>query len=528
MRTQAWLDMLEDLKELHRENERVWDMVARSKYSRRLCRLFALLLVCQSLALAQNDWPNVGNDKGAMRYSTLTQINRQNIKNLKAVWTFHTGGLDPAVRNSAIQCTPIVIDGIMYLTSPDTQVIALDAATGRELWRFDPKRGSQYRFLYNRGVAYWREARRDGAKRILLATPDGNLYSLDARTGKTDPHFGRAGVVDLRQGIERDLRSFVYGVTSAPALFEDLVILGFSLNEGYEGGPGDVRAFNVRTGKEVWRFRTVPGSGEFGHETWKGDSWRDRSGVNSWSGATVDARRGLVFVGLGSACFDFYGGDRQGNNLFANSVLALDARTGRRVWHYQLVHHDLWDYDLPYPPVLVTVRSGGRLIDAVAQITKQGFVFLFDRVNGNPLFEIVERATPQSDVPGEQTSATQPFPVKPPAFARQGFTEDDLTNISREAGESVRAKLKDARFGPLFTPSSLQGTVYSPGTLGGGNWSGASFDPATGSLYVNANNFPRVLKLQRTSNSAKTFEDVGLLRLTDYEGYPGVKPPWAR
>jgi quinoprotein glucose dehydrogenase len=486
----------------------------------------SLLLVCQSLSLAQTDWPNVGNDKGAMRYSTLSQINRQNVGKLKAAWTFRTGGLHSGIQNAAIQCTPIVVDGVMYLTSPDTQAIALDAATGRELWRFDPKRGWRHRYLHNRGVAFWKDARRGGASRILLATPDGFLHSLDARTGKPDARFGSAGVVDLRRGIERDLRHLVYGVTAAPSIFEDLVILGFSLDEGYEGGPGDIRAFDVRTGKEVWRFRTVPRPGEFGHETWRGESWRDRGGVNAWSGSTLDVGRGLVFVGLGSAGFDFYGGDRQGDNLFANSVLALDARTGRRVWHYQLIHHDIWDYDLPYPPVLATVRHDGRLIDAVAQVTKQGFVFLFDRVRGKPLFEIVERPTPQSDVPGEQTSATQPFPVKPPAFARQGFTVEDITDISREARESVRAKLGDARFGPLFTPPSLQGTVYSPGTIGGASWAGAAFDPATGSLFVNANNFPRVLKLAPTSTRAEPFHDVGLLRLTDHEGYPGVKPPW--
>jgi quinoprotein glucose dehydrogenase len=498
----------------------------------RSSRGFCLRQVCLSLlflypasTLAQSDWPNVGNGKGAMRYSTLRQINRHNVKDLNVAWTVHTGGLSPIIRGSAIQCTPIVTDGVMYVTSPDTQVIALNAATGRELWRFDPKRSGE-RHLYNRGVAYWSEARGEGAKRILFATPDGALYSLDARTGKLDPRFGKDGIVDLREGIDRDLRGLTYGVTSAPVIFEDIVILGFSLNEGYVGGPGDVRAFRVRTGKEVWRFRTIPAPNDFGHETWRGDSWKDRGGVNSWSGATVDTKRGLAFVGLGSPGFDFHGGDRLGNNLFANSVLAIDARSGKRVWHYQLVHHDLWDYDMPYPPVLVTVRHNGRATDAVAQVTKQGFVFLFERVTGKPLFQIQERATPKSDLPGEQAAETQPFPIKPPPFARQGFSEDDITDISKEAQEFVRAKLRGARFGPLYTPPSLQGTIYSPGTIGGGNWSGASFDPATGLLYVNANNLPRVLKLQPMTDSGTLYSDTGFLRLTDHEGYPGVKPPW--
>ncbi len=493
---------------------------------RQLRLLLCLLLVCQALAIAQSDWPNVGNDKGAMRYSTLAQIDRQTVKNLKVAWTFHTGGLNPAVRSSAMQCTPIVVDGVMYVTSPDTQVIALAADTGAERWRFDPKRGSQHRQLYNRGVAYWSEGASDGAKRILFATPDGVLYSLDARTGKLDPGFGTEGTIDLRAGVERNLRDLTYGVTSAPAIVGDLVILGFSLDEGYVGGPGDVRAFNVRTGKEAWRFHTVPRAGELGYETWGGDSGKDRGGVNSWSGATVDVERGLVFVGLGSAGFDFHGGDRPGGNLFANSVLALDARTGRRVWHYQVVHHDIWDYDMPAPPVLVRVRHGGRLVDGVAQVTKQGLVFLFDRVNGTPLFETIERPVPKSDVPGEQAAATQPVPVRPPAFARQGFGEDDITDISKAAHEAVKAKLKGVRLGSLYSPPSLEGTVYSPGTIGGGSWSGASFDPTTGWLYVNANNFPRVLKLEPTSDNKAPYRDRGALRLTDHEGYPGVKPPW--
>jgi quinoprotein glucose dehydrogenase len=485
-----------------------------------------LLLLPEQSATPQTDWPYVGGDPGAMRYCPLNQINRENVQRLQVAWTFNTGGLSPEVRNSAIQCTPIVVDGVMYLTSPDTQVIALEAATGRQLWRFDPKR-SRHRHLYHRGVAYWSESGgRESKQRILFATPDGYLYSLDARTGKLDPAFGRDGIVDLREGIEGDLSGLIYGVSSAPAIFEDLVILGFSLDESYVAGPGDVRAFSVRTGKEVWRFHTVPRPGEFGHDSWGGESWKDRGGVNNWSGVTVDLKRGLVFVSTGSAGFDFYGGDRHGDNLFANSVIALQARTGKRLWHHQLVHHDLWDYDLPAPPTLVTVTHRSRKIDAVAQITKQGFTFLFDRVTGEPLFEIMEQPVPGSDVPGEKTSATQPFPTKPPPFAHQGFNEDDLTNISREARAAVRARLEGVRFGPLYTPPSLSGTIYSPGTIGGGNWSGASFDPNTALLYVNANNLPRVVRLEPTSDPRAPYWDHGYLRLTDHEGYPGVKPPW--
>lgn len=474
---------------------------------------------------AQNDWPRVGNDAGAMRYSMLTQINRRNVAALQPAWTFHAGGQGEK-QKSPIQCTPIVVEGVMYLTGPDAKVLALDAATGRELWRFDTQRTTTRVYLGNRGVAYWSDGKANGARRIIAATTDGKMFAIDARTGKADAGFGKNGVVELRDGIERDLSKLTYGVTAAPVIFEDLIILGFSLDENYVAGPGDVRAFDVRTGKQVWRFHTVPRPGELGHETWVGDSWKDRGGVNAWAGASVDVRRRLVFVGLGSAGFDFYGANRLGDNLFANCVVALDARTGRRVWHFQLVHHDLWDYDCPAFPTLITVKRGGRMIDAVAQITKQGFLFLFDRVTGKPLYDIVERPVPSSDVPGEKTSPTQPFPIKPIAFAKQDFTPDDITNISKEAHEAVVEKLKGVQFGPLFTPPSVEGTVYAPGTIGGGNWSGASFDPTTGLLYVNANNFPRVIKLLPSGDKNAPYKEGGQIRLTDHEGYPGVKPPW--
>jgi len=501
--------------------------------SRRLGRARAagLLLLVGLLAggsaLAQVDWPYVGGDPGRMRHSPLKQINRKNVKGLRVAWTFRTGGLDPKI-NSAVQCTPIVVDGVMYLTSPDTQVIALDAATGRERWRFNPQRGPRHRQLYNRGVAYWSDGRPQGERRVLLAIPDGQLFSLDAHTGKPDPAFGRQGVVDLRQGMDRDLSRLNYGVTSAPAVFEDRVILGFSVGEGPQpAAPGDVRAFDVRTGKQVWRFHTVPRPGEVGHETWKGDSWQDRGGANAWGGLSVDAARGLVFAGLGSAAFDFYGGDRPGDNLFANAVVALDARTGRRVWHYQLIRHDLWDYDLPTPPALVTVRHGGRRVDAAAQVTKTGFVFLFDRATGRPLFDIVERPVPASDVAGEAASPVQVFPVKPPPFVKQGFTEADVTDISPSAREHVLNKFRSLRSGPLFTPPSLQGTVVMPGFHGGANWSGAAFDPETGLLYVNGNNMPNVLTLQPAPpEGSYAFSHKGYIQFLDPEGYPAVKPPW--
>lgn len=483
------------------------------------CCIIAALLTTSAFSGAA-DWPGVGNDAGLLRHASLDQIDRRNVSQLEVAWTFHTGGASTSPL-TAIQCTPIVIDGTMYLTSPDTQVIALDASTGQEKWRYNPQR-SRHRYLHNRGVAWWSNP---NARRILFATPDGYLYSLDADTGRPDAAFGRAGRVDLRDGVAVD-RDAVYGATAAPVVFEDLVIVGFSLDEGYHGGPGDVRAFDVRTGREVWRFHTVPQPGESGHDTWINDSWRHRTGVNAWSGASVDLARGLVFVATGSPGYDFYGGDRPGHNLFANCVIALDGRTGKRIWHRQLVHHDVWDYDLPYPPILVTVTHNETLVDAVAQITKHGFVFLFERTTGKPLFEIVERPVPSSDVPGEQTSPTQPFPLRPSAFARQGLTADDLTERTPEARAAVLARLGQAGFAPLFAPPRLEGTPQNPGTLGGANWSGAAFDPSTSRLFINANNFPRLLRLAPTGRADAPYLDRGDARIFDHEGYPGVKPPW--
>ncbi len=506
-----------------------------------------LLLAFPSLAFAQVDWPNVGNDKGAMRYSTLKQINRDNVKSLKVAWTYHTGDTD-AEKKTPIQCTPIVVGGVMYLTTAKSKVVALDAATGRELWKYDPYADYAPAKIYhagggvNRGVAFWEgatprsigraarfqpSANDHKVARVLMATSDGRLISLDARTGRPDPAFGKHGAVDLREGMDRDLAGLTYGATAPPAVFEDIVIVGFSVGEGpAPSAPGDVRAFDVRTGKQLWRFHTVPRPGEFGHETWAKDAWRDRGGANPWSGVTVDAKRGMAFVATGSAAFDFYGGDRHGDNLFANSVIALDARTGRRVWHYQIVKHDVWDYDLPYPPILVTVAREGRKVDAVAQVTKTGYVFVFDRATGKPLFDVVERPAPASNLPGEKLAATQRFPVKPPALVPQAFTDEMVTNISKESREYVLEKLKTLRHGSIFTPMSAEGTVVLPGLHGGFSWAGASFDPETGTLYANTNNIPRVMRLIPTPDKPWPFRISGYDRFVDHEGYPAVKPPW--
>lgn len=493
-------------------------------------QFFLLSILCVT-ALAQSDWPNVGNDKGAMRYSPLKQINRDNVKNLKVAWTYHTGDA-VAGDTTTIECTPIVVSGVMYLTTVKTKAVALDAATGRELWRFDPfasPHATKYPIVasgVNRGMAYW--ADKSGKQtRILFGTADGRLISLDARTGKLDPAFGSGGVVDLHTGLG-ELAALPYGVTAAPAIFENTVIIGASVGEGPQpSAPGDVRAFDVRTGKEVWQFHTVPHPGEFGHDTWSGDSWKQRGGANGWSGATIDEKRGWVFVATGSAAFDFYGGDRHGDNLFANCVIALDARTGKRVWHYQIIKHDIWDYDLPYPPMLIAVKHNGKPTDAVAQVTKTGFVFLLDRATGKPLFDVIEREVPASDMPGEKAATTQRIPTKPISPVPQAFNEEQVTNISKDSHDYVLAKLKQLRHGTIFTPLGLQGTVVLPGLFGGFSWSGASFDPQTGTLYANTNNIPRLMNLAKAdAGKGYAYRVSGYDRFNDQDGYPAVKPPW--
>lgn len=489
-----------------------------------LLPLFVALTALLAAGQSTIDWPNPAGDKAGTRYSALHQINRNNVKDLKIAWTYHTGDIDQA-HQSAIECTPIVIDGIMYVTTAFSRVAALDAATGREIWKYDPHGDnpkSEYRGV-NRGLAWWGGAHR-GERRILEGTADGLLISLDARTGKPDPNFGDHGIVNLRTDMGKDLTGLAYGVTSPPAVFEDIVILGFLNGEGPgPGSPGDIRAFGIRTGKELWRFHTVPHPGAFGADTWEPGSWEDRGGANAWGGFSVDTKRGIVFAGLGSAAFDFYGGDRKGANLFANSVIALDARSGKRIWHYQVIRHDLWDRDLPVYPNLVTVRKR----EAVAQVTKTGYVFVLDRETGKPMFDVEERAAPPSDVPGEAAWPSQPVPLKPPPFSHQGFTEADITNISPEAHRAVLERFKTLRSGSAFTPPSLRGTIISPGFHGGANWSGASFDPTTGLLYVNSNNVPWVETLVKAAaGKGYLYTHTGYFRFLDPEGYPAIKPPW--
>ena len=488
---------------------------------------------CSTLSMAafgqDQNWKAVGGDRGGQRFSSLDQINRRNVGKLKVAWTYHTNEV-----GKTIECTPLVIDGIMYITTNRLRVVALNAETGKELWSYDPFAGEIAKRPLasggvNRGLAYWSDGQPDGLRRIIHGVADGRLISLDAKTGKPDPNFGNAGTKDLREDIRRDISKLGYGPTSAPAICGDRIILGFSNGEGPgPAAPGDVRAFDVRTGKQVWRFHSVPREGEFGNATWEGDSWKARGGANAWGGLSVDVKREMVFFGTGSAAYDFYGADRKGENLFANCTVALDAKTGKRIWHFQTLRHDLWDHDLPTYPNLVTVTRDGRRVDAAAQVTKTGYVFLFDRVTGKPLFEIREVAAPPSDVPGEQAWPTQPVPVKPPPFAKLKFDEEDITDISEASHRFVLEKFRKLRGGQPFSPPSLQGTITVPGFHGGATWSGASFDPDTGILYVNSNNVPNIITLKeaKEKNAKSRYQADGYIRFLDQDGYPAIKPPW--
>lgn len=488
---------------------------------------------------AAQEWRSYGGDAGAMRYSPLDQINTSNVSKLKAAWTFHTGDSKKRPKTT-IECTPIVVDGVMYVTTAMIKVCALDASTGALLWRYDPfetmfgaagaaatVEGAASPRGVNRGVAYWEH----GKDKRILFTALSSLICLDATTGKPITSFGKNGAVDLTKGLGRDISGLVYDVTCPGVIYKDLIVLGSEVGEGPDpAAPGHVRAFDVRTGEQAWIFHTIPQPGEFGNDTWEGDSSKKAGGANDWGGMTVDEKRGWVFLATGSATFDFWGGQRLGNTLFANCVVALDASTGKRIWHYQVVHHDLWDRDLPSPPMLVTLSIDSKNVDAVAQNTKFGRIFVLDRETGKPIFPVEERPVPASDFPGERASPTQPQPLKPPPFTRQVFTEADVTNISPEAHAAALKIFKSLRTGNEWTPPSAQGTLIFPGYDGATDWGGGSFDPATGFYYANSHDEPWIQKLKPAAPDAGYPYDLatGYERFVDHEGYAAIKPPWGQ
>jgi quinoprotein glucose dehydrogenase len=422
------------------------------------------------------DWPSYGGGADGIRYSALAQIDRSNVGRLEVAWEFDSGE-----GPGGTQTQPIVVDGVLYAITPKHNIVALDGATGKPLWRFDS--GTTGRGA-NRGVTYWSE----GGDRRLFAAVTHFVYALDAATGKPIPTFGQNGRIDLREGLGRDPAKQSIILTTPGVVYKDLLIVGGRTSEGLPASPGDVRAYDVRSGAMRWSFHTIPHPGEFGYKTWPKYAWKVSGSANNWAGMTVDSKLGLVFVPTGSAASDFYGADRVGDNLFANTLLALDANTGKRLWHFQAVKHDIWDRDFPAPPALVRVKRGSKWIDAVAQTTKSGHVYVFERKTGKPLFRIKQHKYPPSDVPGEVASKTQPLPEKPPAFARQLLTEDMLTQRTPEAHTWAVEKFKTFHGGGQFVPFRAgQETIIFPGFDGGAEWGGPAYDPESGLLYVNAN-----------------------------------------
>jgi quinoprotein glucose dehydrogenase len=429
---------------------------------------------------SEYDWPVYGGTTENNHFSPLAQINRKNVKKLKVAWTFDSG------ESGGLQSSPIIVGGVLYGLTPTQKVFALDAATGKLLWKFDSGvKGTQP----DRGLAYWAS----GTDRRVLVGVMNFVYALDAATGKAIADFGKNGDgrIDLREDLGRDPALQSIYLTSPPVIYKDLMIVGGREAETLPASPGDVRAYDVRSGKLRWSFHTIPHPAEFGYDTWPKDAWKTSGAVNNWAGMTVDVQRGIVYVPTGSAAFDFYGADRIGDDLFANCLIALKAETGERLWHFQAVRHDLWDRDFPAPPVLLTVERDGKKIDAVAQTSKQGFVFLFDRTNGEPLFPIECRNYPPSDVPGEVAAKQQCLPTKPEPFARQRLTEDLLTGRTPEVHQWAVDKFHGFRSEGQFVPFSVgKDTVIFPGFDGGAEWGGAAADPETGILYVNANDLP--------------------------------------
>jgi quinoprotein glucose dehydrogenase len=474
-------------------------------------------------ATGDGDWGHYGGDAGASRYSPLDQIKRGNVSRLKVAWTHNTG--DAMQRPATtIECTPAVVEGVMYLTSPRLSVRALHAATGEAMWSFDPLAKSRRAPGVQRGVTYFRDGRR---ARILVTLQD-KLYCLDAKTGELVRQFGDNGVVDLNQSFDREMSGLEFRSTSPPVLIEDTLIVSGGGGEGPRpAAPGHIRGYDVFTGKRKWIFHTIPHPGETGYETWAKDSWQRNGGANNWAGMSIDMKRGMVFVSTGASAFDFWGGDRPGNNLFANCVLALDAKTGKRRWHFQTVHHDVWDYDLPAQPALVTITQNGRARDAVAQVTKTGMLFLFDRESGRPLFPIEERKVPTDSVDGDPLSPTQPFAVKPKPFSKQTVTAGDVTDISKEAHEFAMKRFRELRSDGPFPPPSKQGSLFAPGTLGGALWGGCCFEPSSNLLLVNSSELPSVITLREgKAEEGYRWGHTGYEKFVDHEGYPGVKPPW--
>jgi len=466
------------------------------------------------------NWSEYLGDKSRTHYSSLNQINTSNIKTLEKVWEYKSGDL--GIENKTqIQCSPIVIDNILYGTNPLIKLFAINAKTGKEIWKFNPEETVSPGWGVNRGVIYWND--KQGGR--IIYTSGKYIHAVDALTGEIEKTFGENGKIDLRKNLGRPFESLVAISNTPGVIYNNILIQGTRVHEGPGASPGHIRAYDLNTGALIWRFNTIPEPGEFGYETWPKDAWKYIGGVNSWSGMTLDEETGIVYIPTGSASYDFYGGNRIGSNLFANSLLALKASTGERIWHFQFVHHDLWDRDIPAPPNLITVKKNGKSIKAIAQITKSGHIFVFNRANGEHVFPIKEFPFPASDLEGEEAWPTQPLPVKIPPFARQQFTEDLINDMFPNSKALLawsplqKDKVSDKTVKEMWStlnsngqfqpPSDKIKTITFPGLDGGGEWGGAGYDPNTGLLYINSNEMPWVSKANKIeklmNSSAKKY-----------------------
>jgi len=495
--------------------------------------------------IAQNvDWPSYGGDNGSTKYLPLNQINSENVADLVIAWEWNSvdnalvseivENSGPMLRPNSYKATPIVVDGSMYLPTSYGQIVALDPVSGETRWVFDTKTyedGRPTNLGFNvRGVAYWEG---QGEERIFFATNNSYLWSIDALTGLADRSFGEQGRIDLTEGLGRPVDRGIYGVVSPPLVSGDRVIVNSIVVDGprnKEAPPGHVRAFNPISGELEWMFNTIPQAGEVGNETWLEDSWEYTGNTNAWTIMSADDELGIVYLPIGTPTNDWYGGLRKGDNLFAESLVAVDRDSGELLWYFQMVHHGVWDYDLPAAPTLIDINVEGREIKAVAQISKQGFTYVFDRVTGEPVWPIEERRVPQSTVPGEQLSATQPFPTKPAPFEPQGISDETLINFSPELRQEALQNIERFDYGPLFTPPSLRGAIQFPGWSGGGEWHGAAFDPETSYFYIPSASGPIVVQLTEADpdESNLIYRRGGARSVSGPQDLPLTKPPYGR
>ena len=497
-----------------------------------------LLFDCsdQSSNLGAN-WTSYASDKFSSKYSPLDQINKENVKDIEVKWTWESP--DNELKEqfkfpvSIYQVTPIAINGILYVSSSTAIVSAINGLTGRTIWTYDPEtyksNAPAHGAYIHRGVSYWD----DGVGgRIIVGTPDARLIALNAKDGSLVESFGEGGIVNLSQGLSRQFDASHYGISTPPIIANNVIVIGASITDASPQSmrpPGDVRGFDVKTGEQLWTFHTIPQASEYGNDTWENESWKVTGNTNVWTRMSADEELGYVYLPISTPTNDWYGGNRLGDNLFAESLVCLNTRTGERIWHFQMVHHGVWDYDLPAAPNLLNINRNGKIVKAVAQVSKQGFTYVFNRETGEPIWPIEEKPVPQSTASGERTSPTQPFPTKPAPFERQGVTKNDIIDFTPELFDEVWERLSKLDKGELFTPPTENGLVYLPGALGGANWHGAAVDPENGVLFVPSMTFPSFFKIVK-SDSTKTdanYEWQGFW-VSGPQGLPLFKPPYGR